>query len=57
MDRYRLMHNFTNMSNRQRAYLRTLVSKTAERLTPASQAETILKLYLSLKRNSGITRK
>ena len=57
IDMYRLMRNFTNMSSRQRAYLRTLVSKTAERLTPASQAETILKLYLSLKRNSNIVQK
>ena len=57
IDMYRLMRNFTNMSSRQRAYLRTLVSKPAERLTPASQAETILKLYLSLKRNSNIVQK
>ncbi len=47
-DMYRLMRNFINISNRQRSYLRTLVSRTAERLTPASQAKTMLELYRSL---------
>ena len=55
-DMYRLMRNFTNMNSRQRAHLRTLVSKTAERLTPVSQAETMLKLYMSLKKKPNTTK-
>lgn len=51
-DMYQLMRYFTDLRSRQKAYVRTLVSRTAERLTPACQAETMVKLYASIKKTS-----
>lgn len=42
------IRHFTGLNQRQRFHLRNMVSRTAERLTPAGQAEIMLKLYRSL---------
>ena len=49
MDMYRLMRNFTNMVAAKELICVHWSAKLQNVLTPASQAETILKLYLSLK--------
>lgn len=51
-DMYELMRNFTDLRSRQKAYVRNLVSRTAERLTAAGQAEAMVHLYASLKKGT-----